>query len=350
MTRALGISPTVEPDSFTLPVQVGDRYLLCSDGLINEVEESVIAEMLQAEDATYVANRLVQAAINEAGRDNVTVAVVDIVEGDLDETSVVEAATITADVLEPEEDPTLPMEAAELGVDTGATTPIDVEPLDEEVAAPIEDAPFDYEPTAKLISDEDTIGAEVSEASGGHAPPVVDHDFGQSETEKMGTGFSPVLEHPKKKSKVGLLLVPLFLIATAAAAFFGVTWYGTNAWFVGEDNGKVAIFRGYPDGFLWVQPTAEETIDNLNVDDLDPASKEELDRPNVVETRDEAERAARELQVTPPEDPQVEESETPETTLPSEEAIPEVTIPNEVNDAGEAEAVDAGNAAQDTTP
>lgn len=79
VTRALGGgSETVEPDVFWLPVSPGDRMLVCSDGLTDEVADSRIEAELKAEpDPQVAAERLVEAALAAGGSDNVTVLVVD---------------------------------------------------------------------------------------------------------------------------------------------------------------------------------------------------------------------------------------------------------------------------------
>ncbi|ROS31559.1 PP2C family serine/threonine-protein phosphatase [Cellulomonas sp. PhB150] len=79
VTRALGGgSATVDPDVFWLPVSPGDRMLVCSDGLTDEVPDSRIEAELKAEpDPQAAAERLVDAALAAGGSDNVTVLVVD---------------------------------------------------------------------------------------------------------------------------------------------------------------------------------------------------------------------------------------------------------------------------------
>jgi protein phosphatase len=79
VTRALGGgSETVEPDVFWLPVSPGDRMLVCSDGLTDEVPDARIEAELKAEpDPQAAADRLVAAALAAGGSDNVTVLVVD---------------------------------------------------------------------------------------------------------------------------------------------------------------------------------------------------------------------------------------------------------------------------------
>ena len=46
ITRSVGFEPTVEPDLLTMPVEPGDCYLLCSDGLSNYLSAEEIGEVL----------------------------------------------------------------------------------------------------------------------------------------------------------------------------------------------------------------------------------------------------------------------------------------------------------------
>jgi protein phosphatase len=80
VTRALGIEGDVNADSWVLPMMEGDRYLLCSDGLVDEVEDEQIATILRTTASPQqAAELLVTAANTNGGRDNVTVVVVDVV-------------------------------------------------------------------------------------------------------------------------------------------------------------------------------------------------------------------------------------------------------------------------------
>ena len=74
ITRALGIEPEVEVDTWTYPGKAGDVVLLCSDGLPSMVDEHVIEEVLRGEsDLERVAAQLIHAANEAGGRDNITV-------------------------------------------------------------------------------------------------------------------------------------------------------------------------------------------------------------------------------------------------------------------------------------
>jgi hypothetical protein len=81
ITRALGIDPEVEFDLFTYKLQVGDRLLLCSDGLSDVVEPTQIRNvLLRVRSAQKAARQLVAVANEQGGPDNITVIVVDAVD------------------------------------------------------------------------------------------------------------------------------------------------------------------------------------------------------------------------------------------------------------------------------
>ncbi|WP_320537872.1 PP2C family protein-serine/threonine phosphatase [Pseudarthrobacter sp. IC2-21] len=78
VTRALGTGDETEADYWLLPVEEGDRILICSDGLTGELTDDHIFRILSTvahpQDAV---DALIQAALRNGGRDNVTVIVVD---------------------------------------------------------------------------------------------------------------------------------------------------------------------------------------------------------------------------------------------------------------------------------
>jgi protein phosphatase len=81
VTRALGIEGDVTADAWVMPMVLGDRYVVCSDGLVDEVEDAeiggIVAESLPP---SVIAERLVDTANQHGGRDNITVVVVDVVD------------------------------------------------------------------------------------------------------------------------------------------------------------------------------------------------------------------------------------------------------------------------------
>ncbi len=79
LTSALGVTDTVAPSVNHTRPRPGDRLLLCSDGLFNEVPEPDIATLLGSDEpAQVVADGLVAKAKANGGSDNVTVVIADI--------------------------------------------------------------------------------------------------------------------------------------------------------------------------------------------------------------------------------------------------------------------------------
>jgi protein phosphatase len=81
VTRAVGIDPEVETEVHTYPVQPGDVYLLCSDGLSDMVSDEDIQTTLTSlhSNLPLAAEQLVQQANDNGGRDNVSVILVRVV-------------------------------------------------------------------------------------------------------------------------------------------------------------------------------------------------------------------------------------------------------------------------------
>jgi protein phosphatase len=208
VTRALGIDEKVLVDTWELALVVGDRYVLCSDGLFNELSSAEMLDVLrEVEEPAEAAVALVNAACDAGGRDNVTVVVVDVVDAD-------GAA---------EEAP------ADRILSTHKAVPDSLLRLD----PPVETGPDDPHPD-EIFVDRSTTKA-----------PFV--------TWRLGLF-------------VGAVLLVLGVLVSSVVA------YARSAYFVGLDGEEVVIFRGRPDGVLWFDPTVEEplvlTVAELEADDL----------------------------------------------------------------------------------
>ena len=81
ITRAVGFNEEPVPDYRLIPVEAGTRLLVCSDGLTKELTEHGIRHFLSdAATPLEAARRLMDAALGNGGRDNVTVVVVDVLD------------------------------------------------------------------------------------------------------------------------------------------------------------------------------------------------------------------------------------------------------------------------------
>jgi protein phosphatase len=76
ITRSVGFEPGVEPDLLTLPVEAGDCFVICSDGLSNYLGEQEIAEVLTSRFYGEAGPALVEMANERGGEDNITCVVV----------------------------------------------------------------------------------------------------------------------------------------------------------------------------------------------------------------------------------------------------------------------------------
>ena len=199
LTRALGIEADPVIDSWELEPVLGDRYLLCSDGLFNELDDGMLAEMLAVGSVQETADRLVDEAVENGGHDNVTVLVVEVVAGP--------------------------------NAHEGRRSAI---------------------PAAR--SERSTNTSSVAE-QGGFA---------------FGTALA---------------------MAACVVATVGLVLglYARQGWFIGSDDGDVAVFRGRPSGLLWFDPTFVEGGD-LRLAGLDGPTRIAVDETIIVGSLDEARR------------------------------------------------------------
>jgi protein phosphatase len=208
LTRALGIDGTVMVDSWEIIPVVGDRYLLCSDGLFNEVDENRISATLrQLADPGEAARELTRLANESGGRDNITCVVVDV----SDDTG---------------RDTGHDLGGRVLSAHTGGDNPID--------------APT----TSSALSGTDR----------------------QTKPKARRAGQSI---RSRYTWRVGAFLGALLAVVLFGLGF--IVWTGTNTWYVGIEGDSVAIFRGKPGGLLWIDPELSE-VTALALEDVPAAS------------------------------------------------------------------------------
>jgi len=84
ITKAVGADYS-DADFWLYPVVSGEKLLLCSDGLSGEVTDDALVQTLTTQhDVQDAADALIRQALDAGGRDNVTVVIVEVVEGGLD--------------------------------------------------------------------------------------------------------------------------------------------------------------------------------------------------------------------------------------------------------------------------
>jgi protein phosphatase len=76
ITRAVGVADSLELDSEMFAIAEDDIFLLCSDGLYRELDDNAIAAALALGDCQQSCDALIEAALAQRARDNVSVIVV----------------------------------------------------------------------------------------------------------------------------------------------------------------------------------------------------------------------------------------------------------------------------------
>jgi PPM family protein phosphatase len=215
VTRVLGVHDDVPVDIFAVDPYPGDRYLLCSDGLFNEVPEEGIASVLRSvADPNQAAAELVHLAIDGGGRDNITVVLVDVVE---DGGRAAEAS------------------AALAGDSLSAAPHTGPEPSP---------AYAEVDTWRRLRRGTDT--AELDRV-------VTDDDLGDEG--RRGRRARRGTDRPRARWVTWrVLLFVVLVLALVGGVVATIQWYGTSTYFVGFDGDQVAIFKGRPGGLLWIDP------------------------------------------------------------------------------------------------
>ncbi|MDQ4070962.1 MAG: SpoIIE family protein phosphatase, partial [Actinomycetota bacterium] len=242
ITRALGMEPEIEVDSWEIIPFQGDRILLCSDGLTNELSDERIASTLrQLADPQEAARDLVRQARAAGGSDNITVVVVDVVD----------------------DDGRSQRASAELSASAGSTSSLPTPP-------PTVSSP---------LSEVEPSGARVA------APPAPDPPSARQDE----VAPSPAETKPKRWTwRVVVFLFAVF--AVLGAAVWAVAWYARGAYFVGLDGDQVAIYRGRPGGLLWFDPILVEHKAQPTGAELLPAQRMELEAGHEVASKAAADR------------------------------------------------------------
>ena len=78
ITRAIGVDNDVTPEIFSVDLEEGSKILICTDGLTNMVDDGRIQRLVKKGGTVKdITERLVQAAMEGGGKDNITVMVID---------------------------------------------------------------------------------------------------------------------------------------------------------------------------------------------------------------------------------------------------------------------------------
>jgi PPM family protein phosphatase len=196
LLRALDGTTEADPDLSVLEASLGDRFLLCSDGLSSVVSEDTLhrtlATVTEPDDAVL---HLVELAIKGGGPDNITCIVADVVDS-----------------------ATAPRPPNKISVLAGAASNGSGRPM--------------------LRTDSPAGRAHVLTQTAPQAI-VIAHD----DPAPRAPGAGGPAERPRRRWPIVTSVLLLLLIVIAGGGYFG--WrYTQNQFYVGTDKGEIAIFRG----------------------------------------------------------------------------------------------------------
>ncbi len=199
LTRAIGVHAEVDVDEWLLQPVAGDRFMLCSDGLTNELNDTEIAEQLAlSEDPSTTAKALVGLANERGGRDNSTVLIVDV------------------------------------HVELIESSDRDVPPEDSEPQKPI------LVPTEQP----DLLTHDKAELSARQ---------GQPSTVKQRSWL-----YDRVHIKLGTVIISLVLLITSVVMVTTIGWYARSGYHVTVVANHVVIQKGRIGGLLWFEPTLQQ--------------------------------------------------------------------------------------------
>ena len=274
LTRALGVSADVEIDLWELHLRSGDRLLLCSDGLTNEVSIEDVAEVLARCAIPCEAARLLVKTANEhGGNDNVTVLVVDVLVGEGGGDG---STTVVTPVALAGTGPSVVRAA-------GATAVADPD-APYYGAGPDEGGDPDATAMAMAVGATALVGSPLVGGGGpagstdltGVVPGVAGDDLvvGLDSGRPGSTGVvdlpppapsEPEMRRENRRERRRRLGIPrritlrvlvfiLLVLAVIAGGFDFVRWYATDNWYVTVRGDQLVIYQGRPGGLLWYRP------------------------------------------------------------------------------------------------
>jgi protein phosphatase len=215
---ALGVEDDLEVDQLSLDLHPGDRFLLCTDGLTTMLSQDQIQEILKSEaDPQGAADRLVEAANQAGGGDNITVIVLAI-EDDSEDGSEPSSGDRTA------------------------------------VGPPYERS-MSEDPSGGGVRDRDAtrLWKPDAKATASSGPGQV-----------SGPASSPA-GRKRRWRRVAVWIGGILLILVVLVV--GLRAYVDRQWYVGNERGCVAIFNGIPTTILGYELSHPEEGTNVATDD-----------------------------------------------------------------------------------
>lgn len=292
------------PDIAVLKAHPADRWLLCSDGLCGVLENSTIADaLLSMSNLTECAQRLVSMALRAGSTDNVTAVIAD--------------ATLALDV-----------HAFDLPHQTplvGGAASSSLEPIADIVNEPVAAAPAlrdEGSPAQRAAALMQSSEAHKAHHDDDDKPKLAHPSAAREEESTLSTpdtGEIPIVQkadgalssdpndpqvakaievqqeqqrktahkHKRNRRITVIIAILVLLLAGAGAGYATYRWSQTR-YYVGESNGKVAIFQGVPTNIFGFNLSHEVERTSISTSDLPQTWRDELTEGITRDNLDEA--------------------------------------------------------------
>ncbi|MFL1429035.1 MULTISPECIES: Stp1/IreP family PP2C-type Ser/Thr phosphatase [unclassified Nocardiopsis] len=266
--RALDGKSPVDPDISRNEAKVGDRYLLCSDGLSGVVSKKTIHETLATEaDPRAAAKKLIDLAIRGGGPDNITAVIADVIETDTDRegptrtAQVVGAADQRRDMMEQGHDSPA-RRAQELRSNGGDTAEMD--PVVDEQAYATAPAP------------------NGPPAGGAYGAPYEDQPYGEYEEPPAPRGRRGGRNEPEQQTRRWWPMIVGFLVVVAlvggAGYYFGRQYVDSQYFIAPSESGaNVAIYRGIDTDIAGFSLSEQVEDSGLALESLSEAERQSIE-------------------------------------------------------------------------
>ena len=277
------------PDLSVREARPGDRWLLCSDGLSGFVSLPTLERTLsEVSDVDACAERLVQLALRAGGSDNITCIVADILDLDdiPDGDGPYSGVQVVGSVAVSRDAPTVAADgpaarAAALLAEARAT----VGALADPSARATQDAATTTSPETAEHDDDAPTAADTSARSRRRAAKAARKDErAAAKAEKRATAETSSVaalgmgeETPRRRWVWPLVSVLVLAAVLSTAGYFAYRWTQTQ-YYVGIENGHVAIFRGIAQSVGPLELSSVVTVSDLSTSELDTFVVGQLDR------------------------------------------------------------------------